>query len=578
MWALRVSHSAVVDAWRERERALRVAATGSTSSRQRRGPRAAAGRPAPRPRRAGRAGRAPVGTHPALFLYDPRPLWRALGAPVDVLDIHEEPFALATAEVLLLRCAAPPARPVRALLRAEPRQALSRSRSGGSSEPRCGAPRAVSVCNDGGRPHRRAQGLPGSARVVPLGRRPDAFEPRRRMPTRRRRCRGRRVRRSARRRTRASTCSCEAVAARARRVLRIAGDGPARGRPRGPRGSGSASPDRVEFLGRSAPAALPDFYRGARRSGRAVAARPRAGSSSSAGSRSRRWPAASRSSSATAARCPRSSAAPPWSCRRATPPSSPRRSSEVGVTRDVSARLEQPGLARAAATSWDGVAADYDTTVPRGGDSSGRRRPDTALLEVVVVAYGQPELSRARPWPRSTGCPSRSSTTRPRPRCAACARGRGRPLRRPGPQRRVSPPGSTRGCAGLDPAPTCCSSTPTRSLTGAASSALRAPCSRARRLASVGPAQVDADGHDVPGRWPFPSRRSATWVDAAGLGRLRRSRFVIGSVLLLRREALDQVGPFDDERFFLYAEETDWAYAARSCWAGGTRVVAGSAC
>ena len=44
-----------------------------------------------------------IGRHPALFLYDPRPLWRALKNPIDVIDIHEEPFALATAEILLLR-------------------------------------------------------------------------------------------------------------------------------------------------------------------------------------------------------------------------------------------------------------------------------------------------------------------------------------------------------------------------------------------------------------------------------------------------------------------------------------------
>ena len=31
---------------------------------------------------------------------------------------------------------------------------------------------------------------------------------------------------------------------------------------------------------------------------------------------------------------------------------------------------------------------------------------------------------------------------------------------------------------------------------------------------------------------------------------------------MLRREAIEHVGPFDDERFFLYAEETDWAYRA----------------
>ena len=43
------------------------------------------------------------GRHPALFVYAPLPLWRALGRPYDVIDIHEEPFALATAEILLLR-------------------------------------------------------------------------------------------------------------------------------------------------------------------------------------------------------------------------------------------------------------------------------------------------------------------------------------------------------------------------------------------------------------------------------------------------------------------------------------------
>jgi GT2 family glycosyltransferase len=80
-------------------------------------------------------------------------------------------------------------------------------------------------------------------------------------------------------------------------------------------------------------------------------------------------------------------------------------------------------------------------------------------------------------------------------------------------------------------------------------------------LASVGPSQVDANGTPSRVEWPFPSP-VATWVEAVGLGRLRRNRYVIGSVLLLRREAIDHVGPFDDERFFLYAEETDWAHRA----------------
>jgi GT2 family glycosyltransferase len=80
-------------------------------------------------------------------------------------------------------------------------------------------------------------------------------------------------------------------------------------------------------------------------------------------------------------------------------------------------------------------------------------------------------------------------------------------------------------------------------------------------LASVGPAQVDDDGTAARVEWFFPSP-GATWLEALGLGRMRRgAHFVIGSVLLLRADALDQVGGFD-ERFFLYAEETDWAYRA----------------
>jgi GT2 family glycosyltransferase len=53
------------------------------------------------------------------------------------------------------------------------------------------------------------------------------------------------------------------------------------------------------------------------------------------------------------------------------------------------------------------------------------------------------------------------------------------------------------------------------------------------------------------------------WAEAVGLGRLpTRQIFLAGAVLLLRREAVLDVGPFD-ERFFLYAEEADWQRRAR---------------
>jgi glycosyltransferase involved in cell wall biosynthesis len=43
------------------------------------------------------------GRHPNAFVFDPRPIWRLLGEAWDILDIHEEPCSLATAELLMLR-------------------------------------------------------------------------------------------------------------------------------------------------------------------------------------------------------------------------------------------------------------------------------------------------------------------------------------------------------------------------------------------------------------------------------------------------------------------------------------------
>jgi GT2 family glycosyltransferase len=57
--------------------------------------------------------------------------------------------------------------------------------------------------------------------------------------------------------------------------------------------------------------------------------------------------------------------------------------------------------------------------------------------------------------------------------------------------------------------------------------------------------------------WPFPTPGRA-WAEALGLSRFTQSSgFAVGAVLLLRWEALQDVGLFD-EQFFLYAEETDW--------------------
>ena len=100
MKVLRVSHSAVVDAWRDRERELRALGLDvhlvSARAWDEGGRRV---RLEPRPDEPV-AGVRTWGSHPALFVYDPVGLWRALRADWDVLDVHEEPYALATAEVV----------------------------------------------------------------------------------------------------------------------------------------------------------------------------------------------------------------------------------------------------------------------------------------------------------------------------------------------------------------------------------------------------------------------------------------------------------------------------------------------
>ena len=51
--------------------------------------------------------------------------------------------------------------------------------------------------------------------------------------------------------------------------------------------------------------------------------------------------------------------------------------------------------------------------------------------------------------------------------------------------------------------------------------------------------------------------------------REREAEFVMGSVMLVRREAVDEVGPLD-EGFFLFSEETDWCYRF---WQAGWKVL-----
>jgi glycosyltransferase involved in cell wall biosynthesis len=100
---LRISHSGVVTAWRQRERELRrrdIDLTLLTARRWEEG-----GSPVefvPEGDTFAVPART-LGHHPNLFAFDPVVLWRLLGSGRwDLIDLHEEPFGLAVAEVLLL--------------------------------------------------------------------------------------------------------------------------------------------------------------------------------------------------------------------------------------------------------------------------------------------------------------------------------------------------------------------------------------------------------------------------------------------------------------------------------------------
>ncbi len=95
-------------------------------------------------------------------------------------------------------------------------------------------------------------------------------------------------------------------------------------------------------------------------------------------------------------------------------------------------------------------------------------------------------------------------------------------------------------------------------------------------VGAAGPRLVRPDGSEQRAWWPFPSPALA-WREALGLERLRTRRpaadgsvdFVVGACLLVRRDAFERLGGFD-ERFWLYGEEADLCRRLRD---SGLRVV-----
>ena len=91
------------------------------------------------------------------------------------------------------------------------------------------------------------------------------------------------------------------------------------------------------------------------------------------------------------------------------------------------------------------------------------------------------------------------------------------------------------------------------------------------RVAVVGPRLVYPDGRQQDSAWRFPTPLVSALglltvgklgIKQSGGARPQAVGWVMGAALVLRREALDEVGLFDEE-FFLYSEEVDLQFRLR---------------
>ncbi|CAM3639764.1 glycosyltransferase [Isoptericola cucumis] len=566
MRVLRVSHSAVVDAWRERERELRALGHDVRTLSARAWDEGGRRVPLePRPGEPVRGVRT-LGTHPALFVYSPGPLWRALGERWDVLDVHEEPFALATAEVLVLRrlralTGRRPAPPV-VLYSAQnldkrypwPFRRLERRALRTAA--------GIHVCNDRAGQILRRKGARGVVTTVPLG--VDLADLHPGEP--RSRAAGDPVRVGYAGRLaphKGVTVLLEAVAGDDRLHLDVAGDGPDRAAV-----ERAAHGARVRLHGALSGPGLADFYRSldvlavpsldtpgwVEQFGRVAVEAMACG-----------VPVVASDSGALPDVVGGAGILVPPGDAAALRDALLRVGTEPGLAR----RLREAGAQRAASCSWAQVARQQDALYRAVVAGTASPAEGVAPPEVVVVAYGSPDLLRAalEPLAGTYLLTVVDNSSLPRVReITELAGGRYLdPGRNGGFAAGVNHALAHRQAPGAD----VLLLNPDAVVAPEDVLALQRALHAAPGTASVGPRQVDE--HGVPARvaWPFPSP-AGSWLEAVGLGRLRRTpagrSFVVGSVLLLRAEALAEVGGLD-ERFFLYAEETDWAYrAVRAGW------------
>ncbi|WP_164861492.1 glycosyltransferase [Microbacterium sp. CPCC 204701] len=190
-------------------------------------------------------------------------------------------------------------------------------------------------------------------------------------------------------------------------------------------------------------------------------------------------------------------------------------------------------------------------------------REAPAPPEVIVVAYGSPEMLAAALAPLKGRFPLTVVDNSSDARVAAVVREAGGAYWDPGANLGFGS-GVNYGLARRQaPGADVLLLNPDAVVEPAMISVLHAALHAGPRIAAVGPLQVDERGRPAQVAWPYP--RPAHFLgDAVKLGRFVRNDgppYVIGSILLLNAEAVGQVGSFD-ETFFLYAEEADWQLRA----------------
>lgn len=550
---LRVAHHGVVGAWRERERKLielGVDLTMVSARRWNEGGREVALDPGPD---RFLVGVDTLGRHPNGFLYNPVPLWRLLGRDWDLIDLHEEPCALATAEMLALMRLRSNRAPVvlySAQNIAKRYPVPIRWFEGAALRRAAGA----YVCNAEAGHILRAKGLRTPATLLGLGVDLSVFSVGEHQAPRKPLVVGYSGRLE---KYKGVDVLIKAVAEATDTVLLVAGDGPEAEALRAlVTALGIAG--RVTFLGHLG-SDLPAFYRGL--DVLVVPSLPTKGWLEQFGR-----VVIEAMASGVPVIASQSGALPDvvGSAGLLVEPGSPEAISlALSSVADplVWRSLRAAGLQHCLQYSWLAIATEQLAFYNDVLGASERTDP-----EVIIVAYGAPTtlpLAVAPLVGRSITIVDNSSlpeTRRIAHECGAHYIDAGGNLGFGAAVNVALASLDERGRGRND----VLLLNPDAAISGEGLEALRAQLHERPGVACIGPRQV-RPGSEKPDRveWPFPTPWGA-WSIALGLGRFqRRLGFVIGSILLLNRAALDDVGLFD-EQFFLYAEETDWQRRAVS--------------